>query len=101
MNIAFYSHYYVPEIGAPSARVYDMAMNWIEMGDRVEVVTCFPNHPTGKIYEGYRSSRHAVEELDGVRVHRNWTYITPNKGFFRKILGHLSFVPSSALTVIP
>jgi len=98
MNIALYSHYFVPEIGAPSARVYDTAMNWIGMGDQVEVVTCFPNHPTGQIHDGYRSSRHALEELDGIRVHRQWTYITPNKGLFKKTLGHLSFVPSAALT---
>jgi glycosyltransferase involved in cell wall biosynthesis len=98
MNIAFYSHYFVPEIGAPSARVYDMAMNWIGMGDQVEVVTCFPNHPTGRLHDGYRSSRHALQELDGLRVHRQWTYITPNKGLFKKTLGHVSFVPSAALT---
>lgn len=98
MRIAFYSHYFVPEIGAPSARVYDMAINWIAANNSVEVVTCFPNHPTGRIYEGYRSAWYAEEDVEGIRVHRHWTYVTPNKRLFKKTLGHLSFVPSAGLT---
>jgi glycosyltransferase involved in cell wall biosynthesis len=98
LKIAVYSHYFVPEIGAPSARIFDMASNWVTSGDSVEVVTCFPNHPTGQIYEGYRSSRYASEDLKGIKVHRHWTYITPNKGFIKKTLGHLSYVPSAMLT---
>jgi glycosyltransferase involved in cell wall biosynthesis len=97
MRIAVYSHYFVPEIGAPSARVYDMAINWIAAKDSVEVVTCFPNHPTGRVYDGYRSARYAEEIIDGIRVHRHWTYVTPNKGLMKKTLGHLSFVPSAGL----
>jgi glycosyltransferase involved in cell wall biosynthesis len=97
MRIAVYSHYFVPEIGAPSARVYDMAINWIAAKDSVEVVTCFPNHPTGRVYDGYRSVRYAEETIDGIRVHRHWTYVTPNKGLMKKTLGHLSFVPSAGL----
>lgn len=98
MKIAVYSHYFEPEIGAPSARILDMASNWVTSGDSVEVVTCFPNHPTGQIYEGYRSSSYASEDLKGIKVHRHWTYITPNKGFIKKTLGHLSYVPSAMLT---
>ena len=50
MDIAVYSHYFTPEIGAPSARIYDMSQHWISSGDRVQVITCLPNHPTGKLY---------------------------------------------------
>ena len=28
-------------------------------------------------------------------VHRHWTYVTPNKGFLKKLIGHASFLPSS------
>ncbi|HJT55518.1 MAG TPA: glycosyltransferase family 4 protein, partial [Ktedonobacteraceae bacterium] len=31
------------------------------------------------------------EVCNGVRIVRVWSYITPNKGFFRRILGQLSF----------
>lgn len=90
MRIAVYSHYYLPEIGAPSARIGDFASQWLKMGHDVHVATCFPNHPTGVIYPGYRPECYQHEVLNGVNVHRSWTYITPNKGFLKKSLGHAS-----------
>lgn len=98
MKIAVYSHYFVPEIGAPSARIYDMAREWIRAGHEVEVATCFPNHPGGKLYPGYRSTLYQREEFDGIAVHRHWTYVTPNKGLIKKTIGHLSFFPSALLS---
>ena len=65
------------------------------------MITCFPNHPTGQLYPGYRSGRYAVEIIDGITVHRNWTYITPNKGFVKKSVGHLSFWVSSRFLSLP
>lgn len=95
MNIACYSHYFAPEIGAPSARIYDLSQQWLTMGHHVHVITCFPNHPVGKLYPGYSRGLYVSEKLKGIRVHRHWTYITPNKGFLKKILGHISYLPSS------
>lgn len=97
MKIAVYSHYFSPEIGAPSARLREMGREWATRGHSVDVVTCFPNHPTGKIYPGYRGGAYASETIDGMTVHRQWTYITPNRGFLKKTLGHISFLPSSLL----
>lgn len=97
MNIAYYSHYFAPEIGAPSARIYDLSRQWLTLGHQVQVVTCFPNHPTGKIYPGYSSSSYLHEKLDGIDVHRHWTFITPNEGFVKKTLGHISYLPSALL----
>jgi hypothetical protein len=97
MNIAVYSHYFTPEIGAPSARIFDLSQQWLRSGNQVEVVTCFPNHPTGTIYPGYERHRYMHERLQGISVHRHWTYVTPNKGFAKKTLGHVSYVPSALL----
>ena len=97
MNIAFYSHYFTPEIGAPSARLFDLSKQWQAAGHYVDIVTCFPNHPVGRIYDGYRSGVYMLELLDGLSVHRHWTYITPNKGFLKKTIGHVSFLPSAVL----
>ena len=97
MNIGIYSHYFTPEIGAPSARVYDLSQQWVLMKHQVQVVTCFPNHPIGELYEGYARGHYMLEKLSDLNVHRHWTYITPNKGFFRKTLGHFSFLPSAMI----
>lgn len=98
MNIAYYSHYFTPEIGAPSARIYDLSQQWLEQGHHVEVVTGFPNHPTGEIHPGYKLSRYFREVIDGINVHRNWTYVTPNQGFVKKSIGHVSLWPSARLS---
>jgi glycosyltransferase involved in cell wall biosynthesis len=97
MRIAVFSHYYLPEIGAPSARIGDFAAQWLAQGHEVHVATCFPNHPTGIVYPGYETSWYLEESLRGVRVHRSWSYITPNKGFVKKSLGHAAFWLSSSL----
>jgi len=97
MNIAVYSHYFTPEIGAPSARIYDLAQAWLALGQQVQVFTCFPNHPIGQLYAGYRSRLYMHENLSGIDVHRHWTYITPNKGFVKKTLGHISYLLSTCL----
>jgi glycosyltransferase involved in cell wall biosynthesis len=101
MRIAVFSHYFLPEIGAPSARIGDFAARWIERGHEVHVATGFPNHPTGLLYPGYRLRRYQYERLDRIHVHRNWTYITPNQGFLRRTLGHFSLWPSVRLNTLP
>jgi glycosyltransferase involved in cell wall biosynthesis len=95
MRIVVYTHYFTPEIGAPSARIFDFSRQWIEAGHHVEVVTCFPNHPVGRLYEGYSKGLYMKERLSGIQVHRHWTYVTPNKGLVKKTLGHISFMPAA------
>ena len=97
MNICWFSHYFSPEIGAPSARINDLSRCWIADGHQVQVNTCFPNHPTGHLYPGYSTGRYMSETRDNIHVHRHWTYITPNRGFIKKTIGHFSFLPSTAI----
>lgn len=91
MNICVICHYFVPEVGAPSARIYDMAKYWIKYGHKVSVITNFPNHPTGIIHKGYEGKSFMIENMDGIKVIRCKTLATPNKGFVKKTLGHLYF----------
>jgi glycosyltransferase involved in cell wall biosynthesis len=97
MKIVVICHYFPPEIGAPSARLYEMSKRWVELGNEVHVVTCFPNHPTGIIPDEYKGLKYKLENMDGIHVHRNYVYATPNKGFIKKTLGHISFMFSSVL----
>ena len=97
MKIVYVSHYFSPEIGAPSARIYEMAQAWIRAGHQVEVITGFPNHPQGEIYPGYERQTYLSEKMDGIQVHRVWTYITPNAGLIKRTLGHISMWISALL----
>lgn len=97
MRILAICHYFPPEIGAPQARISEMAKAWSTAGDEVTVLTGMPNHPTGIVHERYRGRWRVVERIDGYRVVRTWLYATPNEGFVKKTLGHLSFMVTSVL----
>jgi glycosyltransferase involved in cell wall biosynthesis len=101
VRILVICHYFYPEIGAPSARILEMSQRWVAEGHEVSVVTCFPNHPTGVIPEEYRGKRFMIEEFQGIRVYRNYVYATPNGGFLKKTIGHLSFMISSVIFSLP
>ena len=97
MRTLVVSHYFPPETGAPQARLSEMARRWAETGDEVTVLTGMPNHPTGIVPPAYRGRLRVVERVDGYRVIRAWLYATPNEGFVKKTLGHLSFMITSVL----
>ena len=92
VSILLISHYYPPEIGAPQARLSEMASTWAQSGNMVSVITCMPNHPNGVIHKKYRGHKYLVERINGVNIYRCQTYATPNKGVIRKLLGHLVFM---------
>jgi hypothetical protein len=68
VNIGVFSHYFSPEIGAPSARIHELANEWVASGHAVHVVTCFPNHPGGKLYPGYVAGTYMHEQIGGIHV---------------------------------
>ena len=92
MRIVWLCHYFAPEIGAPQARLLELSRVFLAQGHSVGAVTCFPNHPTGELRPEDRGARYRRDDIDGVDVHRCWSFVTPNRGFVKKILGHLSFM---------
>jgi glycosyltransferase involved in cell wall biosynthesis len=96
MRILFFSHYFPPEVNAPANRTHEHCREWAAAGHEVHVVTCVPSHPFGEPFAGYKRRWYHYEEVDGIHVHRVWTYLAPNRGVLRRILNYLSFVPSAA-----
>lgn len=95
LKILYISQYFPPEMGAPSARVHELARRWVQNGAEVCVLTGFPHHPTGKIPPQYRQHIFKRERLDGIKVVRTYVYPTANKGFFKRILSYISFMFSA------
>ena len=91
MRILFLSDNFPPEVNAPASRTFEHCREWVSMGHEVTVVTCAPNFPEGKVYVGYRNRLWQKEMIAGIRVIRVWTYIVPNKGFFKRTLDYISF----------
>jgi len=82
-------------MGAPAARIYELSRRWVEKGAEITVLTGFPHHPTGIKPLEYRNKIFMREEIDGISVIRTYIYATPNEGFFKRILGYMSFMFSS------
>lgn len=97
MKILFLSDNFPPEVNAPAVRTYEHCREWTKMGAEVTVITCAPNFPQGKVYEGYKNRLYTTEKVDGIRVIRVWSYITANKGFFKRVIDFISFSITSFL----
>ena len=95
MKILFLTDNFPPEVNAPASRTYDHAKEWVKAGNEVTVITCAPNFPKGKVYEGYKNKFYQTGMMDGIKVVRVWSYICANKGFFKRTLDFISFSISS------
>ncbi len=100
MRILYVSQYFPPEMGAPSARVYELSKHWVRMGHKVTVLTGYPNHPTGIVPQDYKTLLKygtIVEKKDGIDVIRTWLYPAPNRLPYERILNYSSFFISACL----
>ena len=98
MHILFLTDNFPPEVNAPASRTFEHCREWVRAGHLVTVLTCAPNFPVGKVYEGYRNKLWQTEKMEGIRVIRVWTYITANEGFFKRTLDYLSYMVSAVIT---
>lgn len=97
MHILFLTDNFPPEVNAPASRTFEHCREWVKAGHEVTVITCAPNFPKGKVFEGYRNRLWQTEALEGIRVVRVWSYITANEGFVKRILDYQSFMVSATL----
>ena len=101
LKILYISQYFPPEMGAPAARVSELARYWVAAGHDVTVLTGFPNHPTGVLHPEYRSRfRRLVwrEQVDGIKVIRTWLIPLPNRKPHERMLNYSSFCLSASIT---
>jgi glycosyltransferase involved in cell wall biosynthesis len=97
MRILFLTDNFPPEVNAPATRTYEHCVKWVNMGYNVTVITCFPNFPKGKVFEGYTNKLYQKENMDGITVIRVWSYITENNGFVKRIIDYISYALTSFL----
>lgn len=95
MHILFLTDNFPPEVNAPASRTYEHAKEWVKAGEKVTVITCAPNFPSGRVYAGYRNKIWQSEIVDGIRVIRVWSFIAANEGFSKRILDYISYMFTS------
>jgi len=87
-------------MGAPAARVSELAAHWSKSGHEVTVLTGFPNHPDGVVRAEYRSRFRRLfcrENTGGVNVVRTWLLPYPNRKAYERMLNYSSFCASAAI----
>ncbi|KAB0460968.1 glycosyltransferase family 4 protein [Vibrio kanaloae] len=92
MHILFLTDNFPPEGNAPATRTYEHAIRWVQAGHKVTVITCAPNFPEGKVFDGFKNRWYQTHDLDGINVVRVKTFITANEGFVKRILDYMSFM---------
>ena len=97
MKLLVITQYFPPEMGAPQARLYELARRLKGMGHEITVLTAMPNYPTGSIFDGYRGKVRKTETLDGMKVVRTCLYPSKSSRTLPRLLSYLSFGISSAL----
>jgi glycosyltransferase involved in cell wall biosynthesis len=92
MKILFITDNFIPEVNAPATRTYEHCKEWIKDDDvKVTIITCTPNFPHGKVYNGYKNKLYQTEYIDGIKIIRVWSYITSNSEFIKRVIDYISF----------
>jgi glycosyltransferase involved in cell wall biosynthesis len=100
VHILFLTDNFPPEVNAPASRTFEHCREWVKAGHQVTVVTCAPNFPKGRVFDGYRNKLWQTETMEGIRVVRVWSYITANEGFVRRILDYQSYMLSAIIASV-
>jgi colanic acid biosynthesis glycosyl transferase WcaI len=69
-----------------------VAKGLIDSGCKVQVVTTFPNYPTGRVYDGYKMRLWQREFVDDVEVIRLPIWPSHDKSGIHRIISYLSFM---------
>jgi len=94
MRILILSLWYRPE---PVTKPHDLAADLVSRGHTVNVITGFPNYPTGKLYDGYHGRTWRRDQLDGVDIMRVPVMIDRSGSGRRRIISYSSFAASAIL----
>jgi colanic acid biosynthesis glycosyl transferase WcaI len=96
LHFVIHSQYYPPEIGAPQARLSELAKGLVKRGHQVTVLTAMPNYPRGKIYPGFGGLLQR-EQQDGIQIIRSAIFATQRANMVPRLTTYFSFVISSFL----
>ncbi len=93
-RILYLSQWCWPE---PASHAIEFCRDLQARGYEVEVLTGFPNYPSGKLAPGYRLAPYQREQIEGVTVHRVFLYPSHDRSSFGRALNYLSFFLSAFL----
>jgi colanic acid biosynthesis glycosyl transferase WcaI len=99
-SIHIVTQWFPPEHAPLGHMLLELAESLVKQGWDVTVITGFPNHPRGVVFDGYKKSLFQEEWLGGVRIWRVFLHTSANRSFFNRILTFLSFTLSSCFCLL-
>ena len=99
-SVHIVSQWFPPEHTPIGHMLLELAQSLIKQGWQVTVITGYPNHPGGIVYDGYRKRLFHEEWMGDVRIWRVYLHTSANRSFFNRILTFLSFTVSSSLCLL-
>ena len=96
LRVLMISQWYDPE-GGSAAQAGVIARSLARHGAQVEVLTGFPNYPTGELADGYRVRPYQRELLDGITVHRAPLWPSHDSAAPRRMLNYLSWAGGAGI----
>lgn len=95
MRVLLLTQFYWPEMRTAPNNLAAMATDLHGKGHEILVITGFPNHPHGRIYDGYRMKLWQWDELHGVRILRLPLLPDHSISKVRRVLNYGSFALSA------
>ncbi len=90
---------FVPPHEPGGTRHYELGRHWVEQGHRFTIVTGDCNYLTGKSSVS-KKGLVEVQDLDGVRVLRAYTYPSLHKSFVWRVFAFVSFMVTGILVAL-
>lgn len=95
MKLLILTQYFPPEVGAPQNRLYELALRLRSKGIDISVLTAMPNYPQMVVHKEYKGKCYCKEDINGLKIHRSWIYVSNSKSIIPRLLNYFSFVFSS------
>jgi glycosyltransferase involved in cell wall biosynthesis len=87
MKILIVTQYFWPE----NFKINDIALGLKEKGHKVEILTCKPNYPSGKFFNGYTFFSKRVEFWSNIKIHRSGVIPRGKGKGFQLLSNYISF----------
>jgi glycosyltransferase involved in cell wall biosynthesis len=94
MKLLFISDNYPPEQNALAQRSFSHIEIW-KKKINIDLITCFPNYPYGKVFDKYKNKFYQKEVKKKLVIHRIWSFISKKDNSIFNFFDYFSFGISS------
>ena len=91
MHVLLIHQVFVSPDDAGGTRHYELARRFVDSGQQFSIVASDLSYLSGKKRQGDE----AVQDFDGIKVRRAWTYASLHRNFVWRVISFLSFMVSS------